>query len=61
MSEYVKRISDGKVLRVLDRCGDEICVEEFFPFADGTDKPLKQWHPASRYVSTEHLTNKEAE
>ena len=51
LRRLVRRLSDGKVLPVVDEQGDEICVEELFDFADGgpTPRPLKLWHPKSRY------------
>ena len=47
----VRRLSDGKILPVVDERGDEICVVEMFDFADGgpSPRPLKCWHPKSRY------------
>jgi len=47
----VRRLCDGKVLPMVDRAGDEICVEELFDFADGgqTPRPLRLWHAASEY------------
>jgi len=51
LRRLVRRLSDGEVLPVVDEQGDEICVEELFDFADGgpTPRPLKLWHPKSRY------------
>ena len=51
LQRLVRRLSDGKVLPVVDEQGDEICVEELFDFADGglSPRPLKLWHPKSRY------------
>lgn len=49
---YVKRLMDGKVLPVVDECGDYICVEEMFEFEDSgpSPRPLKIWHPMSMYA-----------
>ena len=48
----VLRLSDGKVLPVVDDHGEEICVEELFPYGDGgpSPRPLRLWHPRSWYV-----------
>jgi hypothetical protein len=48
----VRRVSDGKVLPVVDEQGDEICVKELFPFGDGgpSPRPLRLWHKRSQYV-----------
>jgi hypothetical protein len=50
---FVRRLEDGKVLPAIAECGDEICVVELFEFADGvvSPRPLKLWHPKSRYVT----------
>ena len=52
----VRRLSDGKILQVIGESKgpdwDEIRVVEAFPFwsPSGTVmKPLKMWHPRSRY------------
>jgi hypothetical protein len=51
LEHLVRRLSDGKVLLVVAERGDEICVEELFEFDDGgpSPRPLKLWHPKSRY------------
>ena len=49
---FVRRLSDGKVLKKIAENGDEIRVIEEFPFwsPSGTVmKPLKLWHQRSRY------------
>ena len=49
LRRLVRRLDDGKVLPVVAEKGDEICVEEMFEFGDGGPRPLKLWHPKSRY------------
>jgi hypothetical protein len=51
LQRLVRRLDDGKVLPVVAEQGDEICVEEMFEFGDGgtSPRPLKLWHPKSRY------------
>lgn len=48
----VRRLSDGKVLLVVDEQGDETCVEETFPFGDGgpSPRPLRLWHKRALYA-----------
>ena len=52
LRRLARRVSDGKVLPVVDEQGDEICVEELFPFVDGgpSPSPLRLWHKRSLYV-----------
>jgi hypothetical protein len=52
LRRLVRRLSDGKVLPVVDEQGEEICVEELFPFGDGgpSPRPLRLWHKRSLYV-----------
>jgi hypothetical protein len=52
LRRLVRRLSDGKVLPVVDEQGEEICVEELFPFGDGgpSPRPLLLWHNRSLYV-----------
>lgn len=52
LRRLVRRLSDGKVLPVVGEQGDEICVEELFPFGDGgpSPRPLRLWHKRSLYV-----------
>jgi len=52
----VRRIADGAVLPVVEEEGEEICVVEEFPFwspAGTVMKPLRLWHPRSRYEPVE--------
>ena len=53
LRRLVRRLSDGKVLPVVDEQGDEICVEELFPFGDGgpSPRPLRLWHKRALYVT----------
>jgi hypothetical protein len=53
--QLVCRISDGKILPVVDELGDEICVEEMFPFNDEGEpfRPLKLWHKRALYIPCE--------
>ena len=53
LRRLVRRLSDGKVLPVVDEQGEEICVEELFPFGDGgpSPRPLRLWHKRALYVS----------
>lgn len=48
----VRRLSDGKVLPVVDEHGEEICVEELLSFRDGgpSPRPLRLWHKRALYV-----------
>ena len=52
LRRLVRRLSDGEVLPVVGEQGDEICVEELFPFGDGgtSPRPLRLWHKRSWYV-----------
>lgn len=52
----VMRISDGKILPVIDSQGDEIRVIEYFEYVDKSPpkRPLKMWHKASLYINVEH-------
>ncbi len=49
----VMRLDDGKILPVIDRCGDEIRVIEYFKYADEgpPSRPLKLWHKADLYIN----------
>ena len=55
LERLVRRLSDDKVLPVVDEQGDEICVEELFEFGDGgpTPRPLRLWHKRALYVSAD--------
>lgn len=50
---FVRRLSDGAVLLVVDETETEICVAEMFAFDDGgsSPRPLRLWHPKVRYTA----------
>lgn len=50
--QFVRRLADGAILPVVAETETEICVEEMFPFDDGgsSPRPLRLWHPKSRYA-----------
>ncbi len=51
MKKVLRRKSDKAILLVLDEVGEDVCVEEWFEFADGgpSPRPLKLWHKMKDY------------
>ena len=60
--EFVRRLHDNKILMVLDRRGDEICVAEPMLYADRCPAmyPVVMWRKADRYSSYDPVAAQQA-